>query len=187
MFSLEGNIGVGKSTVLRELERHGVRVHLEAVDHWTLLERFYADPARFGFAFQLQVLVSYVNTPEDTQLVERSKDAALHVFVPLAQEAGTMSPFDVEALFHVAHRLPFPPIHKFVFLRAPVDVCLRRILWRDRDGESHITREYLERLESKYEKFIDALPEERKIVIDVNEGDSPAAIANRIRAEMLLH
>jgi deoxyadenosine/deoxycytidine kinase len=187
MFSLEGNIGVGKSTVLRELERQGVRVHLEAVDHWTLLEQFYSDPARFGFAFQLQVLVSYVNTPEDTQVVERSIDAALRVFVPLAQESGNMTPNDTEDLFRVAQRLPVPPIQKFVFLRAPVDMCLRRILWRDRDGESHITREYLEQLESKYEDFINSLPEDRKIVIDVQEGDSPAAIAQRIRGEFLQH
>lgn len=187
MFSLEGNIGVGKSTVLRELERQGVRVHLEAVDHWTLLERFYEDPARFGFAFQLQVLVSYVNTPESTQVVERSLDAALKVFVPLAQDAGNMTPNEAEDLFRVAERLPVPHIEKFVFLRAPVDLCYHRIMWRDRDGESNITREYLERLQSKYEDFLNSLPEDRKLVIDVQEEDSPADIAQRIRAQLVEH
>ena len=175
---------MGKSTVLRELERLGVRVQLEAVDHWTLLEKFYRDPRRFGFAFQVQVLASYANTDEDIQVVERSLDAALQVFVPLSQEAGSITPEDAEELQRIAARLPVPAIDKFVFLMAPVDLCLQRLTWRNRDGEERITREYLQHLEEQYNTFINSLPDSRKVVLHIGALDSPREIADRILQEL---
>ena len=180
MISLEGNVGVGKSTVLRELERRGVRVHFEAVDHWTLLEPFYRDPQRFGFAFQAQVLTSYAATPPLTQIVERSAEAALGVFVPLAQENGHLNPNDVLHLRGLADALPLPPIHRCVFLVASPELCLRRIAWRHRDGEERITLQYLQQLDAAYARFIETIPDNRKLVLYIQEHDSPVAIADRI-------
>lgn len=180
MISLEGNVGVGKSTVLRELERRGVRVQLEAVDHWTLLEPFYRDPARFGFAFQLQVLTSYAATSPQTRIVERSSEAAMEVFVPLAQANGHLTPDEVRHLRNVSDMLPLPRIQRFIFLRASPELCMRRIAWRHRDGEERISMEYLLQLDAAYNRFIEAIPDNQKMIIDVRNDDSPANIADMI-------
>ena len=184
MISLEGNVGVGKSTVLRELERRGVRVHFEAVDHWTLLEPFYREPARFGFGFQLQVLASYAATPIQTQVVERSCDAALGVFVPLALRNRHLTHEESDELHRVANMLPLPLIRRFVFLVAPTELCFRRIAWRNRDGEDRITLEYLQQLEESYERFMNAIPDNEKLVLHIQEVDSPADIADLIIREL---
>lgn len=180
MISLEGNVGVGKSTVLRELERRGLRVCFEAVDHWTLLEPFYRDPARFGFGFQLQVLASYAATPEQTQIVERSSQAALSVFVPLAARNGNLTAEQVDQLHAVRNFLPLPPIQKFVFLVASPDLCLRRVAWRNRDGEDRITLDYLRQLDVEYQRFMNEIPDNQKLIIHIQEVDSPAIIADQI-------
>jgi deoxyadenosine/deoxycytidine kinase len=180
MISLEGNVGVGKSTVLRELERRGLHVHFEAVDHWTLLEPFYRDPARFGFAFQLQVLTSYAATPAHTQIVERSSDAALEVFVPLAEQNGNLQQHEAHELRRMANMLPLPQIQRFVFLVADPELCLRRIAWRHREGEERITLAYLQQLDQAYARFMAGIPDNRKLMIPIQEQDSPASIADRI-------
>lgn len=184
MISLEGNIGVGKSTVLRELERRGIRVHFEAVDHWTLLEPFYRQPARFGFGFQLQVLSSYAAAPMETQIVERSADAALGVFVPLALRNGNLTEEQVQDLHRVVHHLPLPRINRFVFLVAPTEMCFRRIAWRNREGEERITLEYLQQLEDSYSRFMNELPDHEKLVLHIQEVDTPADIADTIIREL---
>lgn len=177
-------MGVGKSTVLRELERRGIRVHFEAVDHWTLLEPFYRDPARFGFGFQLQVMASYAATPAQTQIVERSCDAALDVFVPLARQNGHLTDEEENELRRVSQMLPLPRIRRFVFLVAPAEMCLRRIAWRNRDGEERITLQYLQQLEASYARFMNDIPDNEKLVLHVQDVDSPADIADTIIREL---
>lgn len=180
MISLEGNVGVGKSTVLRELQRRGIRVQPEAVDHWTLLESFYHNPRRFGFGFQLQVLVSYCATPMNTQIVERSSEAALQVFVPLAEANGHIRADEAHELRRMAAMLPVPDIRRFVFLVADPALCLRRIAWRNREGEERITLEYLRQLDDAYARFMGGIPDNQKVIVAVHEDDTPSMLADRI-------
>ena len=55
---VEGNIGSGKSTLLEGLRKNGFPVFPEPVeDEWKIpLQRFYSDPARWAFSFQIEVL-----------------------------------------------------------------------------------------------------------------------------------
>ena len=61
MLFIEGNVGSGKSTFLKLLEKNGYKIILEPVDEWTqlknkddknLLENFYADQERYAYTFQ---------------------------------------------------------------------------------------------------------------------------------------
>ena len=71
--SIEGNIGSGKSTLLRELkehhqdflQEHGIVIVQEPVDVWmnyldpedgeSILKKFYDNPERYAFLFQLVI------------------------------------------------------------------------------------------------------------------------------------
>ena len=66
IFSIEGNIGSGKSTIIERLkERYPQFIYLpEPVDEWnkikdnsgvTILEKFYNDKKRYSFSFQMMV------------------------------------------------------------------------------------------------------------------------------------
>ena len=182
--SLEGNVGVGKSTVLRELEKRGVRVHQEAVEHWTLLERFYKDPVTFSFAFQNQVLSSYAATPPETQLVERCADIALGVFVPMLQERDSLTEEEVTLLHEIKEALPLRPIRKFIYLQADVDLCMQRIAWRSRGGEEAISKQYLKDLDSQYMRFFETLDASRYTIVTVTEDLTPTQVAELVLAAL---
>jgi len=55
---IEGNIGSGKSTLIKSLEGSGYEVHPEPVrERWgQFLPILYNDPARWGMCFQMEVL-----------------------------------------------------------------------------------------------------------------------------------
>jgi len=62
VLSLEGNIGAGKSTLIRLLKARGLQAVEEPVARWqsvndgeggpNLLDKFYRDPTRWAFTFQ---------------------------------------------------------------------------------------------------------------------------------------
>ena len=65
VFFIEGNIGVGKSTLIRKLaQRHpSWSVFYEPVEFWNqdhLLDRFYVDPAALAFQLQCRIFESYL-------------------------------------------------------------------------------------------------------------------------------
>lgn len=91
VISIEGNLGAGKSTLLGLLD---VNVIKEPVDEWeniggsTFLKKYYEDPKRWAFTFQLNALHSraklwketILEQPEVLHFSERSPLADRHIF-----------------------------------------------------------------------------------------------------------
>lgn len=69
IISVEGNIGAGKSTLLSLLDMEVIK---EPVDEWentggkNILEKYYEDPKRWAFTFQLNALHSRCKLWEST-------------------------------------------------------------------------------------------------------------------------
>ena len=75
IISIDGNIGSGKSTLMEELKAHyssnkNVVFLKEPVDEWetitdengsTILEKFYENPTKYGFSFQIMAYISRLN------------------------------------------------------------------------------------------------------------------------------
>lgn len=106
---IDGNIGAGKSTLLTELRHRGYTVVPEPIHTWApLLELMYADPVRWTFTFQTQVLAHYAEVERKYAgtgpvFVERSPVSAL-VFVSLAihQDAFTVDELNTYLELHAA-------------------------------------------------------------------------------------
>jgi deoxyadenosine/deoxycytidine kinase len=99
IISLEGNIGVGKSTLLRALRGNFQTVD-EPLDKWrgegasgeartNLLELFYRDPQRWAFTFQSAAFLSRAQMasdalqsadPQSTFILERSIQSDKYCF-----------------------------------------------------------------------------------------------------------
>ena len=171
MISIEGNIGVGKSTVLKALEKQGLKVCEEKVDAWTLLAPFYQDPS-LAFFFQLQVLSSYADAKCD--FLERSPQSAL-LFAQILFKDKHLTLFEMELIKIVASKL-FKPRH--IYLRLPAEKCLERIQKRDRKGEA-ISLEYLTKIEKEHDDFF-------KNVITLSGDETPEEIAELIKQNVCL-
>lgn len=176
--AIEGSIGIGKSTVLRELGG-GFE---EQVDHWTLLKKFYADQKRFSFVFQLQVIASYAEV-EEHAYVERSAMSALGVFSTMLVKSGSMTQEQLQMLHAIYASIPHCDPSHFIYLKASPQLCLERMSWRGRDGEAAVSLEYLQALEEAYEEFFKREDvKDRVTVLEIQPHETPAQIAARIRA-----
>jgi len=174
--SIEGNIGSGKSTLLRELkehhqdflQEHGIVIVQEPVDVWmsyldpedgeSILKKFYDNPERYAFLFQLIIYHSILDandhateTNPDARflLCERSISSSHEVFMKMFRDDG-----EVNALEYKYYRAmaddpgldDYRPSHLF-YLDTPIEVCMERIEVRGRENESNITQHYLEKCE----------------------------------------
>ena len=157
---VESEIGAGKSTLLpalaEGLERRGWRPVLvyEPVDEWNgILEKFYADPARWAYAFQTFVYSTRIAAIRRAVAAARaapSVSLAPLVFVlersPITDEIfmelqrGAVA--DVEMEMYEVWRRTFAPLLPIdlaraavLYLKPDLDTCMRRIAQRKRAGE----------------------------------------------------
>jgi deoxyguanosine kinase len=166
--SVEGNIGSGKSTLLGRLAEYytgpaKIVFLKEPVDEWakikdldgtTILEKFYENPEKYGFSFQIMAYMSRLKIMRDTInkyagtdtiiLTERCLYTDKLVFTKMLYDTGKINYINYqiymkyfEAFMHVA------PINKIVYLKTSPDVCHSRIAQRARPGEAVISQEYL--------------------------------------------
>jgi deoxyguanosine kinase len=177
LVSIEGSIGVGKSTVLHELEKRGHVVQGESVEHWTLLQKMYENPMQYGALFQIQVITSFANQKKNLQFQERSAIVSRGVFTEMMHKDGYISKQQVETIDQVLHWIPTPQPQLHIYLKADHKLCQRRIAWRGRDGEEAVHLDYLHKLEDAYMTF---LPSVNHKIIVVEEEHTPEQIADKI-------
>lgn len=177
VIAIEGNIGAGKSTLLRELETTFSSEYVicmqEPVDLWervkdekgfTILSKFYEDPSKYSFPFQIMAYTSRLETfhrimrehPKCRVIIcERSLEADKHIFANMLHDDGYIDPIS----YQVYEMLYKNTVHEFsvdfiVYLDALPEVCHRRIELRSRQGENNITREYLEKCKQYYDRWL---------------------------------
>ena len=100
IYALEGNIGAGKTTILKLINKHFKDVELveEPVKQWqnlggmNLLDSFYSDPQRWGFSFEfysmltkIQALLKAAESDKPIIIIERSI-LSNKVFMDLSNE-----------------------------------------------------------------------------------------------------
>ena len=186
IISLEGNIGSGKSTLLRKLqefcpeflEKHGIVILQEPVSQWleytdpqdneSILTKFYNDPPKYAFLFQLIIFESLINAIEDAKeknpqarvfLCERSLISSLNVFATMLADDNMLTPLEMKfykEMFNDDVSCTFYP-DNIIYLTTPVDTCIERIQKRARANEHTITKEYITKCDIYHQKFIDEI------------------------------
>ena len=153
---IEGPIGVGKTSLARRLaQATAADLVLERADENPFLERFYREPksaalpAQVFFLFQrarqLQAL-----RQQDLFAPRRVADYLLakdRLFARVTLDDEEFALYD-QVYGRVAVEAPRPDL--VVYLQAPVEVLLERIVRRGIAYEQSITRDYLERLLEAY-------------------------------------
>jgi deoxyadenosine/deoxycytidine kinase len=161
--TVAGNIGVGKSTLVRLLcERLGWEPFFEPVEQNPYLADFYADMPAWSFHSQIfflthrlrihqELIQSAGHTIQDRSIYEDAEIFAQHLFLQ-----GYFQQRDYEtyqALYQTLKAFLKPP-DLVVYLRASVETLQKRIALRSRDYERTISDSYLGQLNMLYENWI---------------------------------
>ena len=172
--AVDGIIGAGKTTCIETL-RTGliakgwkVVVVKEPVDEWQksgILERFYKDPKRWGYHFQTKAFHDRVmenkkmfqeyGKTADVFILERSPFTDT-LFMELLHEEGSVDDLEMQHykqwwnLWHSV--MPYLP-DLFIYLKPDVDVCMKRLRMRNREGEEGVSLDYQRRLQEKHDKY----------------------------------
>jgi deoxyguanosine kinase len=177
--SIEGVIGVGKTTLARMMQpAFEANLLLEVFEENPFLSNFYANRALYAFQTQMFFLLS------------RYRQQNQHVPELLLTEKHLISDytFDKDSLFArinlkgdelemyykiheaLAEKIPLPDL--IVYLRADTDVLMQRIAMRDRSYERTMEREYIHELNLAYDDyFMNQTLRSKVMVLDCNEMD----------------
>jgi deoxyadenosine/deoxycytidine kinase len=161
--AVAGNIGVGKSTLVRLLsQRLGWKAFFEPVTENPYLADFYSDMRRWAFHSQIFFLIQRLRAHRQLALYPSSvlQDRTVYedaeVFARNLYLQGFIQQRDYDTyneLYQVlCESLPAPDL--LIYLRAPVKVLYDRILQRGRDYERRIDPDYLRQLNTLYEEWI---------------------------------
>ncbi len=210
---IEGLIGVGKTTVMREL-RHILR---EQEVYWLFepvhefndfmcglhkpLTESYRDGNNFACA-QMHIIDTlkeqFELIPSVYQLIVSERGLiSPPVFIRARFQTGAISPFMRDWLLQYweskLKRLAFSKFKPdlVIFLRNEVDVCIGNVKERGRPGELDFESmtHYMKCLEEQYSGFLESVSNHSIEVIEINLGQSfrklsPRDIAKRIAVDM---
>ena len=161
---IEGLIGVGKSTLCEALE--GEKFY-EPVDSNPFLERYYADPKRWAYAMQVNLLAERFFMFQQAQwtkgdcILDRSYYGD-YAFAIVQKQQGMMTDdeFNSYKKMHRIHQryLGFPDL--IIRLMLPLEDEIKRIQKRGRGCEKGIDPSYLMALDAAYNDLFDELREE---------------------------
>lgn len=199
IISVEGIVGAGKTTFVKFLAKHlNAIICEEPVAKWReigLLEKFLNPDSmeRWAFTFQIEVLndaiQSLVNCVELSKqsngrqiiIIDRSIYAD-KCFVEVLKENNKLSQVEYNLYQDIWNKLEgtigkeiYPDL--FIYLRPPVEECMKRIKLRGRNEEKDMTIEYQEKLQKYHDLFIN---NQTKVTIIDNTSDKKDIRKNEI-------
>jgi deoxyadenosine/deoxycytidine kinase len=175
---IEGNIGAGKTTLATRIaEQFNARLILEQFADNPFLPKFYQEPDKYSFPLELSFLASrykQLNDELGSQDIFKAFTVADYYFMKsLVFAASTLKGDEYNLyrqIFYIIYSsLPKPDI--YVYLHISTERLLKNISRRGRDYEKSITGEYLQKIQDSYFTFFKQNPENKYLIIDVNEID----------------
>jgi deoxyadenosine/deoxycytidine kinase len=178
IISIEGNIGSGKSTLIKELpgllsnSEYSVIILPEPVDQWatishngeTILEKYYKDKKKYSFSFQMMAFITRLsqlkqavkNAPDHCLIItERSVFTDRDIFARMLYDTGFIEPIEYQIYLRWFDEF----ISEFdfigcIYVNTDEEICAQRIENRHRKGEDIIPIEYLRDLTRYHEQSL---------------------------------
>jgi deoxyadenosine/deoxycytidine kinase len=186
MFIIEGNIGSGKSTLVRKLNGMSIHTLQEPVDMLTsfqdehgvsIFEYYYKEPEKYAFSFQMHVLLTRFQSMQRAKrmngpvVCERSIQTDKHIFAKCMLERNNMSDIEYKIFDtyydHLSKEIGDANNDVIIYLRQEPTVCQDRIRNRSRIGEDVISLGYLKHLHDLHDEWL--LNNDKVIVIQDND------------------
>src|SRR6056300_1060203 len=133
-------------------------------DGQTILQKFYAEPSKYAFQFQVMALTTRLSLIRDTirnnpncdmLICERSVDADKEIFAKMLHSDGLITDLDykIYCLMANEHAKDFN-VAGHIYINADADVCFKRVHKRSRDGEAGIELSYLEKCKKYHDEWL---------------------------------
>lgn len=197
---LEGNIGAGKSTIIKRLKfRHEDDQSLmltEPVSEWPSLKLFYGDKSKYALRLQTEVMQSFheretLCPDRPLYIFERSLRSSYEIFAKLNCTIDEMA-----SLQHKYRQMGRRCLYPFtrvlhVYIRTSVENCINRIRERNMitteitpttndDTIIEVDIEYLRKLEKLHDDiFLESADNKTIFVVDGNQD------VNKLTAQIL--
>ncbi len=180
--AIAGNIGSGKTTLTGLLAKHyDWEARYEDVNDNPYLNDFYEDMQRWSFNLQIYFLnsrfsqVIEIRKQKNTVIQDRTIYEDAYIFAPNLHSMGLMTTRDFEnyfTLFQLMSSFIQPP-DILLYLRASVPTLVSQIQKRGRKYENNIRLDYLQRLNERYEAWIESYNLGKKLIIEADDYDFP--------------
>jgi len=190
--AIAGNIGAGKTTLTELLAKHFKwEAEYEDVLENPYLEDFYNEMSRWSFNLQVYFLNSRFR--QILEIRESGKDIIqdrtiyedAFIFAPNLHAMGLMTNRDFEnyrSLFDLMESVTKAP-DLLIYLRSSIPNLVNQIQKRGREYENSISIDYLNKLNERYEAWIQGYNKGNLLIFDVdniNFVDNPEDLGNII-------
>jgi len=178
--AIAGNIGSGKTTLTSLLAKHyGWEAHYEIANDNPYIDDFYKNMKGWSFNMQVYFLnsrmsqIMKIRESGKTVVQDRTLYEDAYIFATNLHEMDLMSTRDFDnyfSLFQLCSNLIQPP-DLTIYLRASVPNLVKRIQSRSRDYENNISLMYLQKLNHRYETWIQSFSQGKYLIIDTDKLD----------------
>lgn len=177
LITVEGPIGVGKTTLTKRLaETFNYETLLENSANNPFLERFYQN--RKQAALQTQLFFLFERARQIQMLRQADMFQPVRVsdflmekdrlFAQINLDADELKLYDI-IYEHLAIDAPVPDL--VIYLQAPPDVLMERILQRGVKAEQSIDKEYVQQLSAAYTEFFHYYDQSPLLIVNATEFD----------------
>lgn len=197
--AIAGNIGSGKTSLAGMLAKHYEwEPHYENVDTNPYLEDFYNDMKAWSFNVQIFFLrqrlkqIMAIHNRGQNVVQDRTLYEDAYIFAPNLHEMDLMTTRDFEtyfSLFQQVEQLIQPP-DLLIYLKSSIPNLVKRIQSKGREYENAIRLDYLERLNRRYDVWVQSYELGEILVIDtdkinfIDEPEDFSKIINKIDAKL---
>ncbi|KFN00986.1 deoxynucleoside kinase [Bacillus clarus] len=160
--TVEGPIGVGKTSLAKEISTH-MQLHLlkEIVDENPFLGKFYEDIDEWSFQTEMFFLCNRYKQLEDINIKYLNQNkpvvADYHIFKNLIFASRTLKDVQYDKYMQIyrilTQDMPVPNV--IVYLTASLETLQERIAMRGREFEKNMDPNYLLQLTKDYETAMD--------------------------------
>lgn len=162
--AIEGNIGAGKTSLIEKLQKESTRnctFLCEPVEEWrkvgnyNILKLFYEEPDMYDFKFESLVLTTMLERdtkPVDTEFVVQERS-----LISSQMFAKDLCVVDLNIFKKMFDCLKYTNYRKpdlIIYIQTPPEVCMQRILARNRSEEAEINRNTITKLHQRHEEWL---------------------------------